>query len=304
MKKIIIVIPVLDEEELLESFYNTLKKKCLQIKKYEFKFLFVVDKSKDNTEKIINKICNRDKKCSCIIMDDIYGHQECLYAGLKYCKNFDVIITMDSDFQHPIELIESMIIRYEKGADAVFTVKRIKYKKKSIIKFFTNCFYIFFNLISEVKILNNSSDFRLITKKILHKLLKKKWNSVPFLRGEFLKLSNNKKVLYFTPIDRNIGESKFTILRLLRLAFLALLSSSERPIKIISSSLIIFIFSEIYLLKSSFSINSEIIFYLLNYFLILLIMLYSIVMLYWVKLKFFKNKSKSKIFRIKKKINI
>ena len=304
MQKIIIVIPVLNEEELLESFYNSLKKKCLQIIKYEFKFLFVVDKSSDNTEKIINKICDKDKKCSCIIMDDVYGHQECLFAGLEYSKNFDLIITMDGDFQHPIELIEKMIIRYEKGADAVFTIKRMKYKKKSITKFLTNCFYIFFNLISEVKILNNSSDFRLITKKILHKLLKKKWNSVPFLRGELLKLSYNKKVLHFTPIDRNIGHSKFTILRLLRLAFLALLSSSERPIKIIFSLLIVFLLSEIYLLKSSFTQNSEIIFYLLNYFLILFIMLSFIIMLYWFKLKFFKNKSKNKIYQIKKRINI
>ena len=120
MQTVIIIIPILNEEDLLEKFYISLKKKCLEIKRYKFKFLFVVDKSKDNTEKIIHKICNTDKQCSSIIMDDIYGHQECLYAGLVHSKSFDLIITMDGDFQHPINLIEKMILENDRGRCSVY----------------------------------------------------------------------------------------------------------------------------------------------------------------------------------------
>ena len=140
MKKVIIVIPILNEEKVLENFYNKLKKKCLELTKYKFNILFVVDKSNDNTENIINSICDKDKYCSAIIMDNIYGHQECLYAGLKNSKNFDIVITMDGDFQHPIYLIDKLLFEYENGADAVFTSKKIFYKKKKN-------YYFFFKLI-------------------------------------------------------------------------------------------------------------------------------------------------------------
>jgi len=304
MQKVIIIIPILNEEKLLENFYNSLKKKCLELTKYEFKFLFVVDKSEDNTENIINKICDKDKKCSSIIMDDVYGHQECLFAGLENSKNFDLIITMDGDFQHPIELIEKMIFQYENGVEAVFTIKKIRYNKNSITKFLASLFYIFFNFMSEKKLLNNSSDFRLITNKILHRLLEKKWQSAPFLRGELLKLSESKKVIYFSPIDRSIGNSKFTILRRFKLAFLGLFISSKRPIKIIFYSFTVFLFGKFYLLNLFIPENNENVYNLLNYSLILLIMISITIMIYWIKLISIKKKSKIKIYEIKKKINI
>ena len=304
MQTVIIIIPILNEEELLEKFYISLKKKCLEIKRYKFKFLFVVDKSKDNTEKIIHKICNTDKQCSSIIMDDIYGHQECLYAGLVHSKSFDLIITMDGDFQHPINLIEKMILENEAGADAVFTIKKIKFKNNIITKFLSNCFYIFFNFVSEQKILNNSSDFRLVSKKILNQLLEKKYNSVPFLRSEFFKLSNRKKILTFDLEDRDAGSSKFTIFRLFKLAFLGLFLNYKRPIKIIFASFVISLISKFFLLDSFSSQNNEIVYLLTNYILILLILISFIVIIFWISGKIFFKKSKNKIFQIKKKINI
>ena len=55
MQTVIIIIPILNEEELLEKFYISLKKKCLEIKRYKFKFLFVVDKSKTILKKLFTK---------------------------------------------------------------------------------------------------------------------------------------------------------------------------------------------------------------------------------------------------------
>ena len=158
-----------------------------------------------------------------------------------------------------------MIIEYENGADGVFTIKKIQYKKNFITKMFASLFYIFFNLMSEEKLINNSSDFRLITNNVLNKLLEKNWKSAPFLRGELLKLSFEKKVLSFTPIDRTVGISKFTISRLFKLALLGLFASSKRPIKIIFSSFLLFLISKIYLINLFSYENKEIIYNFLNF---------------------------------------
>ena len=46
----------------------------------------MVDKSTDNTEKIIHEICDNNKNAEAILMSSRYGHQECIYAGLEFQK--------------------------------------------------------------------------------------------------------------------------------------------------------------------------------------------------------------------------
>ena len=141
-------------------------------------------------------------------------------------------------------------------------------------------------------------------KKILNQLLEKKYNSVPFLRSEFFKLSNRKKILTFDLEDRDAGSSKFTIFRLFKLAFLGLFLNYKRPIKIIFASFVISLISKFFLLDSFSSQNNEIVYLLTNYILILLILISFIVIIFWISGKIFFKKSKNKIFQIKKKINI
>ena len=85
MKKIRIILPVYNEEESILEFYE-LKLNLLKIKNYNFDLLFVVDKSTDNTEKIIHEICDNNKNAEAILMSSRYGHQECIYAGLEFQK--------------------------------------------------------------------------------------------------------------------------------------------------------------------------------------------------------------------------
>ena len=62
INNISIILPVYNEEEVIKKFYNSLLDQIKKIDGYKFRILFVVDKSKDNTEVIIRhlimKYCN------------------------------------------------------------------------------------------------------------------------------------------------------------------------------------------------------------------------------------------------------
>ena len=104
MKKIRILLPVYNEEESINDFHKELKLNLSKINNFNFDILFVVDKSTDNTERTIEKICQENKNCEALLMSSRFGHQECIYAGLEYSKDYDAVLMMDCDFQHPIEI--------------------------------------------------------------------------------------------------------------------------------------------------------------------------------------------------------
>ena len=61
MKKITILVPVYNEEEVLEIFYKEITKVINSIKNYRFEILFINDGSKDNTLNLIKNIQKKIK---------------------------------------------------------------------------------------------------------------------------------------------------------------------------------------------------------------------------------------------------
>ena len=62
---------------------------------------FVNDGSKDGTQKIIDKICAKDKRFSWVKLAGNFGHQKALLAGM-YSVNADMVVTIDADLQDDI----------------------------------------------------------------------------------------------------------------------------------------------------------------------------------------------------------
>ena len=119
MKNISIICPVLNEEEIIINFYNALKNEIKKINDYNFKIIFILDKSDDNTEGNLREIANKDRNTKVIIMRSKYGHQACLFAGLSHSKDCDAVIMMDSDLQHNPIYINSFLKKYEEGYHVV-----------------------------------------------------------------------------------------------------------------------------------------------------------------------------------------
>ena len=110
-----------------------------------------------------------------------FGHQAALMAGINFA-NSDYVFCSDVDLQDPPELMEQMFEKISsKKFDVVFG-KRIKNNYNFLKKLNSIIFYKVFNLISNTKISEQTSDFILFNKRVLDELKKVKDKDI-FLRG-------------------------------------------------------------------------------------------------------------------------
>ena len=168
MKKLVsVIVPLLNEENSLKIIFDELIRiKNELISKFDFEFIFIDDGSDDDTFNQLNLISKENDFVKVISFTRNFGHQSAILAGYEFAKG-ELIISMDGDMQDPPSLIVDMLRKVEDtDAQVVYDTDDTFFKKISA-KFF----YKFFNYLSSVSKLENMGDFRLITKKVLNKIL-------------------------------------------------------------------------------------------------------------------------------------
>lgn len=179
MKKISAVIACYKDAEAIPEMHERLTK-VLTTTKYDYEIIFVNDGSPDNSEIILDKICNEDKKVTAIFHSRNFGTDNAFSSGMVQ-SNSDAVILLDGDLQDPPELIPSFISKWEEGYEVVYGVKKERDGPK-IMNFFYKLFYIIFNKISYIKMPLDAGNFALMDKKIVQSI-----NSIKetdrFIRG-------------------------------------------------------------------------------------------------------------------------
>ena len=237
-KTIDIVIPVYNEEQIIEQFYDRLQQ-AIDPLPYAFRIIFIDDGSKDNTHPILTKIAKRDRRVVVVQLSRNFGHQAALTAGLDI-STADGVITMDSDGQHPPELLGQMLELYESGYDIVLT-QRIKSGQRSWFKRLgTAVFYKIINIIGDTKIVPGAADFRLLSKEVVDGI-KKFREYHRLLRGIVAWMGYRTIILPFEPEERIGGDTKYTKKKMFQLAQDAVFSFSLTPLRIGLSFGIVFL---------------------------------------------------------------
>lgn len=244
-----VVCPVYNEEEVIQLFYKSLKKTLRQISdNYKSNIVFVLDKSTDNTLKILENLCEKDKETSVILLSKRFGHQTALLAGLDACTS-DIVIMMDSDLQHPPSLIPKMLSKYKEGYELVYTIRTDNIDENFLRRIFSSVFYKVLNYFSDIKLSNGEADFRLISKKVYDLFKKEIREQNPFFRGLFFWVGFNRASISFSAETRAKGQSKYNLSRLIKFAFLGIISFSKKPLQMaIYFGLLISIFSFLFLI--------------------------------------------------------
>ena len=107
MKLISIVVPVFNEEENIQVFYQDVCK-YMENLGYLFEIIFVDDGSNDKTDLILHQLTQQDTRIRAVLLARNFGHQVALTCGLDYAKG-DAVITMDGDMQHPPQMSVGLI---------------------------------------------------------------------------------------------------------------------------------------------------------------------------------------------------
>ncbi len=231
------VVPCYNEEEILNDTIKVLDIKINELINENLisnksKILFVNDGSKDNTWQIIEDIHNKNKLFQGISLSRNKGHQNACLAGLDYAKDYaDMMITIDADLQDDPNTIKDMVLKFLNGADVVYGVRNSR-KKDSFFKRFTAESY--YKLLKKmgVEIIFNHADYRLMSKRVVIELLKFEDNNL-FLRGMVPQIGFKSDEVKYDRLLRLKGESKYSLSKMLLLAWNGITSFSVKPLKLI-----------------------------------------------------------------------
>lgn len=233
-----LIVPCYNEEEVLG---NTVEKLISMLRSLtsrniidgESFVLFVDDGSKDKTWDIISKAVEDNKCVQGLKFSKNFGHQNAVLAGLLTIKDFaDCGISIDADLQQDESCIEVFITEYEKGNDIVYGIRKDRATDGVIKKMTATFFYKIMHLLG-LPILQNHADYRLTSRQVMQTLEGYQETNM-FLRGIFPEMGFQSSIVYHDVRERDAGESKYTMKKMLSFAFNAITSFSIAPVRIIT----------------------------------------------------------------------
>lgn len=235
-KTLYLVLPCFNEEEILEKSADkalTFVKRLMGegLISEMSRILFVDDGSSDRTWDIIRSLREQDPVFMGISLSRNYGHQTAIYSGMIYAeeKGADAVITIDADLQQDIEAVPEFLKNFNEGCDIVYGVRNSR-DTDGFFKRVTAGFYYKFMKFLGCPLKENSADYRLLSARAIRALSEYK-ETFLFIRGVVPEMGFKSATVYFDVKSREAGTSKYTLKKMLSLAFDGITSFSIQPIR-------------------------------------------------------------------------
>ena len=231
-KKIIsLVIPFFNEGDAVRLLRAQLDATLAALSRFDFELILINDGSSDNTLAELNSWANQDQRVIVLDLSRNFGQQAGFIAGLKESQG-EAVITMDSDLQDPPSVIADLLISYEQGFDVVHT-RRLKRQGDGLFKVVSSwLFYRLINFLSDVKLIADSGDFRLFSRRSVNAIIEL-GDVHLFMRGLSVWIGFKQKIIDYSRAPRSIGETKFSLTKMVAMGLDAVTSFSTTPLKVI-----------------------------------------------------------------------
>ena len=228
--KVSIIIPVYYNEENLIPLYDDIKKKFIECIDYDYEIVMVNDGSGDNSFEIMKELASKDKKVRIFSLSRNFGSHAAILCGLSKCTG-DCAVVKAADLQEPTELILEMVESWKNGNNVVLAVRDGRDEPKKQI-LFANLYYKLVQKTALPQMPDQGFDVYLIDRKVINVLenLDEK-NSA--LTGQILWSGFKTDTVYYHRLSREIGESKWTLKKKIRLVMDTLFSFTSLPITIV-----------------------------------------------------------------------
>ena len=197
-----------------------------------FRLLLVNDGSRDGTWSIVERLAADHPEIEGVMLSRNFGHQAAMLAGLSVA-DADVVITMDADLQDDIEAVRAMLAAWEGGAHLALGVRSDRSADSASKQGSAKAYYRLLVLMG-IRVIDNHADFRLMSRTALAALLQYREVNL-FLRGLIPTLGFPVVLVPYKRQARELGETKYTLRKMLRLALDGITSFSVLPLRIIAA---------------------------------------------------------------------
>lgn len=236
MSKISIVVPVYYNGDTLELLYEDMKEKILD-ELGEYEIVFVDDGSGDDSWQVMNRLRDRDSHIRLVKLSRNFGEHAALLAGLSVCSG-DCAVTKQADLQEDSHIILEMYESWKRGNKVVLAVRKER-KENPVKVFFANMYYALIRKIVNKNMPVGGCDCYLVDRKVIEVLerLDEKNSSLTL---QVLWAGFQTDMIYFVRQDREIGSSRWTLSKKIKLVMDSVMSFSYFPLRFMSGLGIMF----------------------------------------------------------------
>jgi polyisoprenyl-phosphate glycosyltransferase len=224
-----VVVPLKDEGDNLEPLAERLRD-VLDAVTSRWEVVLVDDGSRDDTYPRALGLHESDARFKVLRLSRTFGHQVALSAGLDVARG-DAVVTMDGDLQHPPEVIPELVRRWRDGAQVVYGTMTQRQGESRLKDLTARAFYRTLTGVSDIEVPLAAGDFRLVDRAALDAFLSMR-EANRYLRGMFSWVGFEQVGVPYSSPPRAAGESKYTFGRMMRLATDAIVSFSDKPLRL------------------------------------------------------------------------
>ena len=241
-----IVVPCFNEalvlphtyERLVGQIGNLVRDNLVAAKSF---ICFVDDGSVDNTWELIEAYSRESEYVCGVKLSRNFGHQNALLAGLiEVGEKADCAISIDADMQQDEHAMAEFLQKYREGADIVFGVREDRSTDGLFKRASADSFYKLMSILG-VHLKRNHADYRLMSKRAIEALGEYHEGNM-FLRGIVPQIGFKQEVVYFDVRGREMGESKYTLRKMISFALDGITSFSITPLRIVTALGFLFTF--------------------------------------------------------------
>lgn len=229
--KISLVIPVYFNQDNLSPLYVDIKKKLFIHEEYEWEIIMVNDGSKDDSYAVMKELARKDSRVKIYSLSRNFGSHAAILCGLSKATG-NCAVVKAADLQEPTELVLEMVESWKKGNNVVLAVRSDRQEKKRQAVF-ANMYYWLTRKTALPEMPKGGFDVYLLDAKVINVLMQlDEKNSA--LTGQILWSGFRTDKVYYTRLEREIGKSRWTLKKKIRLVADTLFSFSTLPITVVS----------------------------------------------------------------------
>ena len=224
-----VILPCYREATNLPAMLAALQK-VLDKVPGEKEILAIDDGSPDNTYEVLCALKPQYKNLHIIRFARNFGKEAALTCGLHRAKG-DAVVMLDSDLQHPPEVILEMLEKWNQGDMMVYALRRNRPDEGPLKKLWKKGFYWLFRTITELELPEGAGDFRLLDKRVVAAV-----NLLPernrFMKGLMTWVGFKSGFVYFDVAERASGQSSWSFKNLFVLALNGITAFSNMPLRV------------------------------------------------------------------------